>query len=120
MRDWQSEDGVAIVSGGDDAAPTTVHLQGYDEHGNWVEEDLTVGQETVTSKHSYHSMGASPAFDDCGYESHEEAWESGYSAALHDVECYLLQSRPRWAPRWLWRKVAGALERAYRDRGSDL
>lgn len=45
--------------------PTTVRIAGYDEHGNFVEETLTLGPgpETVTTKHCYRSFGAGPAMD---------------------------------------------------------
>ena len=122
MIEDEEDKSVTVVNVTDGAEPTTVRLKGIDQHGNRVEETLTLmGSETVVSEHSYRSLGGED--DDlshCHYESHEEAWESGYSAALHDFECYLLDSRPWWAPRWLWRNVAGALERAYRKRGSDL
>jgi len=57
---------------------------------------------------------------DSHFESSEEAWESGYAAALHDLEYYLWSNWPWWMPRWLWGKIVTALDRAYQRRGSDL
>ncbi len=54
---------------------------------------------------------------DPGYADAEEAWQSGYSAALHDIECHLLRHKPWWCPWKFWKRFADAQIWARRTRG---
>jgi hypothetical protein len=54
------------------------------------------------------------------YESHEDAWQSGYLAALHDVEEYAKRDWPWWLPRsWMGFTLACVCT-AMNKRGDDL
>lgn len=59
---------------------------------------------------------------DNDYESTEEAWQSGYDAALHnDLPAYLGLLCPWWCPKWVWvRSVRRAFVWARVQRGEDL
>ena len=58
---------------------------------------------------------------DDGYDTFKEAFDSGYSAAIHnDLPTYLARQKPWWCPKWVWlRAVRRALVQAVLLRGDD-